>query len=167
MIQDISQIEREILDRDGSCRDIDIEEVSFERAGNVVESLKVAYLITSAVNSEGEDVEKVLNEGHIFEEFEKWPNSIHATFENERALISHLQLYLVWGHSENVSVEFTFFPDAIAENFSFSAFEQFISPFIRASGSTEYFVRYENASWEYGDLSPEGGVIFHGKMANK
>jgi hypothetical protein len=167
MIRDIRQIEREILDRDGSCRDINIEEISFVKARDVTESLNAAYRIMSAVNSEGEDVKRLLNEGNIFDEFEKRPNSIHVTYENERALISHLQLYLFWGHSENVSIEFTFFPEAIAKDFSFSAFEQFISPFITASGSEEYFVRYENASWKYGDTSPESGVIFHGKMANE
>ena len=167
MIRDIGQIEKEILDRDGSCRDVDIEEVSFERAKDVVESLKQVYQVTSAVNSGGEDVEESIKEGKIHELFKNRPNSIHATFENEMALVSHMQLYLFWDQSEKVSVEFTFFPESVVGSFSFSLFDQFITRFVAASGSSEYFVRYENASWKYGDLSPEGGVIYHGKMANK
>lgn len=167
MIRDIGQIEKEILDRDGSCRDVNIEDVSFERARDVVDSLKQVYLVTGTVNSEGEDVEELIKEGKIHEVFKKQPNSIHATFENEMALVSHMQLHLSWDQSEKVSVEFTFFPESVVGCFSFSLFDQFITHFVAASGSSEYFVRYENASWKYGDLSSEGGVIYHGKMANK
>lgn len=163
MIRDIQQIESDISTRDGSCRDINIEDISFERTRRVLDCLNDIYQLKSAVNSEGEDITSCVNSGTVDGEFGKKKNSIHSVFHNEEALITNMQVLLAWNDSKKVFVEFTFFPEDVCNRFSFNEFVNFISPFITASGSKEYFVRYENASWEYGDISLQGGVIYHGK----
>jgi hypothetical protein len=164
MLIEISEIEKQILDCDGSCRDINIEDVSFEYANEIAVFLSEVYALKSAVNSEGEDVVSSIRNGNLQRQFDIKPNSIHAVYENESALIANMQVYWAWGNKGDVYVEFTFFPEDVANEFSFSSFEHFVQPLIRASGSSIYFVRYENASWKFGDTSPEGGVIYQGKI---
>lgn len=162
MNRDIRQIENEILDQDGSCRDINIQDITFARTLSVLDCLKNIYQLKSAVNAEGEDITSCLACGQVDEELEKKQNHIHATYQNNEALITNLQVFVEWNNSKKVFIEFTFFPEDVCNWFSFDAFINFISPFIEASDSKDFFVRYENASWEYGDTSPLSGVIYHG-----
>ena len=163
MLVEVTEIEKQILDCDGSCRDINIEDVSLEHANKIAVVLGKMYILKRAVNSEGEDVVSFVQSGNLRGQFEVKPNSIHAVYENDSALITNMQVFWGWDEEDDIYVEFTFFPEDVASEFSFSKFEQFLQPVIRASGSSLYYVRYENASWNIGDTSPEGGVIYQGK----
>ncbi len=164
MIKDIAQIEKELLDRDGSFRDINFENIAFESAIALIDCLVKIYMPRSATNSKGDDILNLIVNGNIESQFEIQPNYIHATFGNDNVLIRYMQIFLDWDQTQKVSAELTFSPEDIDENFSFSLFEEFIAPFIAASGTTHYYVRYENAGWEFGDLSKHAGVIYHGKI---
>ena len=155
------------MDRDGSFRDINFENIAFESAIALIDCLVKIYRPRSASNSKGDDILNLIVNGDIESQFEIQPNYIHATFENDKVLIRYMQILLDWEHTQNVCVELTFSPEDINDGFSLSSFEEFIAPFIAASGTTHYYVRYENASWKFGDLSRDAGVIYHGKSARK
>jgi hypothetical protein len=60
-----------------------------------------------------------------------------------------------------VFVELTFFPqDVDKKAYSLKEFLKWLKPFLVSLNTSTYFVRYENASWKYGDTSEDSGVIF-------
>ena len=84
---------------------------------------------------------------------------LHAVWQS-CACISHLQLFLSWESRQRFFVEVTFFPEDIAQElFSLDQFFQFLQPIVSATGVEQFYVRYENASWEFGDTSATAGVI--------
>ena len=74
---------------------------------------------------------------------------------------THIQLFFYWKDKSNIFVELTFFPQSINEqNYSLENFMVWLKPILVSLNTSTYYVRYENASWVYGDTSQSSGVIF-------
>ena len=83
-------------------------------------------------------------------------------------LIRDLQVFFSWDVKGEIFTEFSFSPrDVDVEKFNMDRFMGFLKPIIKTSGTQRFYVRYENGSWEYGDVSQYSGVIFYNLDAQK
>jgi hypothetical protein len=162
---DVAAIENCILDEDGSCRDITMDDVDVQVAREIVSFLLRSYTLTRSINREGEELERGASIISIEKEFAKAQNTLLLYLESGTALISRLQVTLHWQDPREVSWELTFFPDDVRRPFSLNAFKEYLEPILEIALPEIYFVRYENASWSYGDTSDEGGVIYWERRA--
>ena len=149
--------EDDLKDRDGSCRDVNFSEhLSRESALALLEAIGTEWTLHSATDGDGLTVSPSnfracigTGEGSL------------STVWRGGSFIKQLQCYFFWSPVDTVFSELTFFPDDIVEDrFTLSKLTAFLSIALAATHSTEYYVRYENASWRHGDTSPESGVIF-------
>jgi len=86
--------------------------------------------------------------------------TIFSSWKGE-GLISRIQLFFSWVNQSEILIELTFFPDYINQQiYNINEFLNWLKPILVALKTKEYYVRYENASWEYGDTSEFSGVIF-------
>lgn len=158
-------IEMRILDEDGSCRDITMNDVDVQAAREIVSFLLRSYTLTRSMNREGDELAPGATIVSIEKEFSKSENTLFIYLESRADLISRLLLTLHWLNPQEVSWELTFFPEDVRRPFSLSLFKEFLEPILEIAQPDGYFVRYENASWAYGDTSKEGGVIYWERRA--
>lgn len=154
---DQSSWENDLKDTDGSCRDVNLSEhLSREAALALLDAISTEWMLHSAANGDGSTASPSnfsalvgIGEGSL------------STLWSGGSLIKQLQCYLYWNPGDGVFSELTFFPDDIIEDrFSLQRFTTFLSNLLAITHSTEYYVRYENASWRHGDASSQSGVIF-------
>ena len=153
---DFRRWERELLEHDGSCRDITFAESLTREAGlsllNVLSTEWSLYLATDFGGAEESpsDFRACLSrdQGYLY------------TLWEHGAFIRQMQCLMHWD-KDVLSCELTFFPrDIVAGEFSISKLTAFLDKALAATDSTEYYVRYENASWRHGDITERSGVIF-------
>ena len=154
---DASAVRAELLDRDGSCRDINFTEWGTrERASAVIAFLADNFTFVRADDGEGHEHSLP----STIEFLKSQTGSLNLLWAKEE-FIPHLQLYVYWLSEHGFFLELTFFPQDLDPNrFDIQAFFTLLSNLVTASGSDEYYVRYENASWKHGDVSASSGVIF-------
>jgi hypothetical protein len=158
--KDTSSVENCILDEDGSCRDITMDDVDVQAAREIVSLILKTYTLTRSINREGEELPCGASIAQIGKEFLKGENTLLLYLESGTDIISHLLVSLGWQSPQAVSWELTFFPEDVRRPFSLKLFKEFLGPILEIALPEVYFVRYENASWAYGDTSKEGGVIY-------
>ncbi len=153
----VSTIQEDLLNRDGSCRDINLAEwISKDDAIAVIELVQESWSLVQSVDGEGQQLSLP----------ETMSLLLHATGSAQMIwkredFIPHLQLYCHWSSPTQYFCELTFFPnDLDVESFEMQTFFSFLKSLLSASHSEEYYVRYENASWKHGDISPDSGIIF-------
>ena len=156
-MKDFSLLERDLKDRDGSCRDINFSEhLSRDSALNLLNAIASEWSLRDATDTEGNS----LSITDMRSQLQASEGSI-STFWTEGLLIKQLQCYLYWNPADDVFCEISFFPDDIVESeFTMPKFMALLARFIKATRSTEYYVRYENASWRHGDTLANSSVIF-------
>lgn len=154
---DALAVRADLLGRDGSCRDINFTEwVTREGASAVIAFLADNFTFVRAGDGEGH--EQSLPSAVVF--LKNQTGSLNMLWAKEEFL-PHLQLYVYWPSENSFFLELTFFPQDLDQNrFDIQAFFTLLSNLVTASGSNAYYVRYENASWKHGDVSPSSGVIF-------
>ncbi|MEQ1842466.1 MAG: hypothetical protein ABL994_18860 [Verrucomicrobiales bacterium] len=162
---DVAAIENCILDKDGSCRDITMDDVDVQAAREIVSFLLRSYTLTHSINREGDELAHGATIVSIEKEFAKAENTLFIYLESSADLISRLLVTLHWLNLQEVSCELTFFPEDVRRPFSLSLFKEFLEPILEIAQPDGYFVRYENASWAYGDTSKEGGMIYWERRA--
>lgn len=156
-MRDLPLLERDLKDRDGSCRDINLSErISRNSALKLLDAIASEWSLRSATDSQGNS----LSTTDMHDQLQASEGSL-STFWTEGPLIRQLQCYLYWNPSDDVFCEISFFPDDIVDSeFTMPRFMALLARFIKATRSTEYYVRYENASWRHGDTSATSSVIF-------
>ncbi len=162
---DVATIESCILEGDGSCRDITMDDVDVQRAREIVSFLLRTYTLTRSINREGEELAFGASIALVEAEFLKTENTLLIYMESGTELISRLQITLHWQNLQEVSWELTIFPEVVRRPFSLKLFKEFLDPILIIAQPEMYFVRYENGSWRYGDTSKEGGVIYWERRA--
>ena len=86
--------------------------------------------------------------------------NVRAAVENVANLFTHLQCFIC-DDTDGAFLELTFFPnDIVTDGDPLFAVIQFLRNICEGTTITEYFVRYENASWSFGDTAFGSGVIF-------
>jgi hypothetical protein len=149
MMISVQQIEACLLDPDGSCRDINFENPTWDGTTNLVRWFLQNYTIISATTSQGTDIKADLANDQAYKLSLLAEEYIHLVGENSKALISELQIFISNpqnGENGAPFVELTFFPDALSETFSGSSFVHFVEEMRQRLQASWYYVRYENAS---------------------
>ena len=154
MADDI-KIREALLDRDGSCRDVNFANPSWEGVGNLRDwvrsqysGLEIATYFPTSVTEptwipqqRGENSHILASQGKIF--------------------IRLLQVFISREEDDSPFVELTFFPQDVEDIPDLAArFCDLADSWARLLQATQYFVRYENASWQFGDCGDRSGVIF-------
>ena len=150
--------EQSLRARDGgSCRDINFSEhLSRETALGVLEAVRSEWTLSSAIDQDDvqtsqEDLSNRIGVG-TGAVLSRWHGG---------SFLQHLRCYLYWHPADGIFCELTFFPDDIIGNDLFvRKLTDFLSKILISTHSSEYYVRYENASWRHGDHSGDSGVIF-------
>jgi len=150
-------IEENIADIDGSCRDINFPDVEKIKIESLLKYLESKFVLERATNSEGtelsiEELHSTLNNSDKQTIINHWKSD---------GLIKHFQFMFFWEENSKVFLELTFFPDELdGKLYNLYSFLYWLKPILVTLGIKEYYVRYENASWQYGDVSDGSGVIF-------
>jgi len=150
-----------ILDSDGSTRDITFTPTSKFHMQNAIKHFTTKYRIGNATDNEGEDVlnilmedpAKILNNGNGY---------IHCVLISEQQQIPCVQLFIDWDIKNNSEycLEISFFPNDInPTSFNLQDFMKQVDEWADILHSNDYFVRYENASWDLYD-SKGIGIIY-------
>lgn len=150
--------EKSLRDHDhGSCRDINFSEhLSREAALGVLEAVSAEWTLSSATDQDGEEISQNEMAGRI-----GIGAGAASTHWKGGSFLEHLQCYLHWHPADGVFCELTFFPEDIIGNDLFvNKLTGFLNGLLICTRTSEYYVRYEGASWRHGDVSPESGVIF-------
>ena len=150
------EIAEQIIDIDGSCRDVNFPDVSQSQAYAVVSHFQSICALKTATDSEGND----LNAQQMEERLSLSSSETIVSHWISKGLISQVQLFLSWESNSKIFIEITFFPnDVERDHFNLHLFFEWLAPILDALETNEYYVRYENASWKYGDISQHSGVI--------
>ena len=73
------EIEKAILEDDGSLRDINIDNVDIPKVYNLIEHLNESYVLSSAWSNKGQDVESLIaNPGLRLDVFDKDNGYVHS-----------------------------------------------------------------------------------------
>lgn len=151
------EIEEQVIDIDGSCRDINFPDVGRSEALTLLNHLKTSYKLKNANDSEGIEI----STKEIIDRVSSYDNETISSYWLCQGLVSQVQVFLSWTNDSKIFVEITFFPqDVDSKRYTLEAFLEWLKPFLVSLNTSDYFVRYENASWNYGDSSEASGVIF-------
>ncbi|MFC3626847.1 hypothetical protein ACFOKJ_12005 [Vogesella amnigena] len=150
-------ITHDLLDRDGSCRDINFgERINKTGATGIIDFLASEWTLTQAMSGDGEELALLA----LPKFFDRAPGTLSTIWHGNKDP-NYLQVFFSWSVPAEIFCELTFFPEHLNETqFMLEDFLAFVSKLVCASGSSEYYVRYENASWRHGDVKTNAGVIF-------
>ncbi|MEQ9466394.1 MAG: hypothetical protein RLN88_03230 [Ekhidna sp.] len=142
--------------RDSSLIDITFSRLSLNKAKASIEWIHCIYPNGKATLSQGVKPSYTIPDNLLEKDFDY----LMIEVENIEEPIKKLQFFLS-PEENDYFLEITFSPDDLGnesnllENLSiwFEKLEDFINPL-------EYYVRWENASWNYGDEGLGSGVLF-------
>src|SRR5471032_1395988 len=154
----LRRVETALLDCDGSCRDISFtEDISTSAAIDVLAYLALSWTMVRSITSEGDEIANA----ELLAYLRKTYGSI-STAWNGGNNPEHIQAYFHWDEPEKVFCEITFSPQDIhSETFNILDFLSTLSKLTLAACSTEYYVRYEDASWRQGQHEKESVILSH------
>lgn len=151
------RLEEQIIDVDGSCRDINFPDVGRSEAISLLKLMKVSCELRNASDSGGNE----LSADGVTECLSTSESETIVSYWTCQGLISQVQVFFYWNKDASIFVELTFFPqDVDSRVFSLETFLDWLKPILVSLNTSTYFVRHENASWKYGDTSETSGVIF-------
>ena len=151
------EIEEQIIDIDGSCRDINFPDVGRSEAISLLKHMKSSCELRGGNDSEGNEI----SAEEIIERISLSDTENIFSYWLCEGLVSQVQIFISWVNGSKIFVEVTFFPQDIdTKTYSLKCFLGWLKPILVSLNASTYFVRYENASWSYGDTTEESGVIF-------
>lgn len=150
-------IEEQVIDIDGSCRDINFPDVGRSEAVALLNQMKQSCKLKNSTDSEG----NIISTQGIIKRLSSSDTETISSYWLCQGLVSQVQLFISWAKGEEIFVEITFFPqDVDTTAYTLTEFTGWLKPILVALSTSTYFVRYENSSWSYGDISETSGVIF-------
>lgn len=150
-----------LLDADGSSRDITFTPVSQERMIAFLELLHGSHHPDSFRDSESEDMLALLDVSEWSRVFTSDSGYLHGCWSSAAALLPRLQTFIDWD-AGRYCLEISYFPqDVDSASFSVRGFRQLVEDWRATLGASDYFVRYENASWELYDSAGLGVFYTH------
>ncbi|WP_312956359.1 hypothetical protein [Pseudomonas songnenensis] len=149
--------ETQVIDVDGSCRDVNFPDVNSAEAIALIKSVQRFCRLRDAFDSEG----KELSPSELVDRLSSSGSQSIVSYWLCEGLVSQIQLFFSWQEGSKIFVELTFFPQDVDRGaYSLKSFLDWLRPFLVALKESAYYVRYENASWVFGDASDASGVIF-------
>jgi hypothetical protein len=146
-----------LLDQDGSCRDINFETPTWPGAFRLVGQLEAQFArvcLGTSTFTEFQDASTAMSR------VQRDRGHAQLLFREGNGLLAELQLFVSVEKDGTPFVEITFFPQDVIPVPSLSdAFITWVRDVRKALCSCCSFVRYENASWTFGDIGPNSGVF--------
>jgi hypothetical protein len=157
-VTEILDIVTSLLDRDGSCRDMNFEAPTWKGVENLLASLGSAYEEVSGTDNEGKDLRPPFGESAIAEA--RKGGYIHVLLHRGAGPIKNLQVFIGSEKDGSPFVELTFFPEDVEQTTSLrSDFIEWARQQQLLLEAKRYYARYENASWRFGDIGAQSGVF--------
>ena len=154
-------IEEQVIDIDGSCRDVNFPDVERAEVITFLDYINELSALDNAYDSEGNE----LTISKLKETISSSKSETIFSYWHCKGLISQIQIFFSWKNNSKIFIEITFFPQDIDSTlYSLEKFKSWLKPILLALNVRIYFVRYENASWKFGDMSETSGVIFSYKQ---
>ena len=162
---DKKEITRCLLDSDGTTRDVTFTPVTAENLRAFLNSLLRDYQISMARDADAKDIASLFKDGMGDDVFRAPEGYMHVVLERPEQLIPVLQVFIDWPMDHRgYGIELSFFPNDLGpKTFRVEAFMALMEKWCSLIGAEDYFVRYENASWEWYDSSGLG-VIYTGSQ---
>lgn len=136
-------IEEQVIDTDGSCRDVNFPYVERTEAIKFLNYIKKFSVLDNAYDTEGNEL--TIND--LNETISSSKSETIVSYWHCEGLISQIQLFFSWQNNSKIFIEVTFFPQDIDRNlYSLEAFKSWLKPLLVALNVRIYFVRYENVS---------------------
>lgn len=150
------RVEAALLDRDGSCRDINFSEsILTSRAIDVLEFLASSWTYVQAMTGEGDEIASAELKGNL-----QLASGSLSTIWNGGRNPEHIQAYFYWNEPDKVFCEITFFPQDIdSGTFKLMEFLSMLGKLVSVAGSDEYYLRYEDASWRHGQQKNDAVIL--------
>ena len=146
-----------LLDDDGSCRDLNFEAPSWKGVQRTLQSLGRMFADGSVSDHEGRNPP------------EPYPISLasiprdggSAVLQEGSGPLSRLQVFVAAENDGSPFIELTFFPEDVAQTQDLRGeFMRWADGLRTELEARRLYVRYENASWELGDVGSSSGVFF-------
>jgi hypothetical protein len=143
---------------DRTFRDVNFKVATTHGAKGVFSLISAMFALKHAQDDDGNEPPDI---DAIYSELEsKQAGSIFSVWTGEAKWVAQIQVFMSWdmrGYDCEVSIS----PNDIEEDiFTMELFAEFLQSLLKAAGSEEYYVRYENVSWRFGDCSEDSGVVF-------
>jgi hypothetical protein len=151
---DKQKIEKYLADKDGSLRDINIGHLNKNNVVNFLKWYAQNYNVCHVIDKDGKEVESILQD-NVFENEDDFYLLLNGRGK-ENVLIKDLNAFITLESKGVYEIELDFSPDA----YSYDAFVTFLKSILKHVKTKEFYVKYENVSWQYGDTSSDSGVIF-------
>ena len=151
-----------LLDSDGSTRDITFTPATHECVSEFLKVFLATYSAGELNDQDGLSVE--LSHQEVMNKLASKEGCVHGQLKAEGSLIGQVQLFIDWPEDEKIAIEVSYFPCDLHEEFTLEKFLSKLNQWWGLLQSSEVFVRYENASWEW--YNPKGlGVFYHASRA--
>lgn len=154
-----------ITDKDGSCRDINFDGANWTGVESFIE--KIADLYSSLKCQVWQFNEEANEVGckDMLKNLKMSGASAQIYAEDISNILQQLQIFIFTEDNNQPFLELTFFPqDVNLEPGNIDAFINLVQDWNDILKATKFFVRYENASWKFGDESKYSGVIYTSDM---
>jgi hypothetical protein len=157
-VKELGDLATSLLDRDGSCRDVSFEGGSWLGVDAVLRSLKESFRNASATDQEGDAILEPFPAALI--SVTQCGGHAHVILGEGSGLLRQLQIW-VWCETDGSPfVEITFFPDDVRPGSNLKhEFLLWANDLQVRLGAQRYYVRYENASWAFGNTQQGSGVF--------
>ena len=147
-----------LLDNDGSCRDLNFELPTWAGVKKLLALLETDYKEISGTDQEGKALPQPFRESVLIAA--KNSGYAHLLFSKGVGLIRNLQVFICMEKNGTPFVEISFFPDDVCSTSTLR--DDFITWTQEMQSRLEarrHYARYENASWQFGDVSSQSGVF--------
>lgn len=155
---ELHDIVTSLLDKDGSCRDLNFEAPTWAGAGRLLASLENAFGEVSGTDQDGKFLGPEFRQDALAAAQKR--GYAHLLFSQGAGLIRNLQVFISCEDDGSPFVELTFFPEDVrhtaALRCEFIAWAQQLQSQL---GAPRCYARYENAAWRFGDIGAESGVF--------
>ena len=154
-------IDAALLDVDGSCRDMNFDRATWPGVRSLIDRARREFGdVRVGFTSHGTDEVQVADVEVALDLVEQRGGCVQLLLNHGSSVLRHLQIFASSAPGEPLFVELSFFPQDVLPQVDphvpFGAWADSVSNVL---GATRYFVRYENASWTFGDVGAGSGVF--------
>lgn len=149
----------QLLDCDGSCRDINFDRLDWHGAVAMVESLLSESSNPTATDGDGRSLDMADIGAAGICRCAQNTSSCHLMLTDVAQLFHSLQVFVCPDDDGSPFVELSFFPDDVLPTFTSQTLIDKVIQLATVGHANDFFVRYENASWEFGTTGEGTGVI--------
>ena len=156
----IEELRDEILNfDDGSCRDINFDRIECDGVVAIIESLLNNSSTATGSDGWGDPLDTLeINATDICSRAQK-KSFCHLCLSDVADLFRELQIFVCYEDSGMPFIELTFFPVDLLPIFTPQKLFNELIRLATLGHAGNFFLRYENVSWQFGTSGPGTGVI--------